>query len=118
MSEGSWQLAKEDSGNRAYGTHGTYRTYRPYEIIIEFVVVAVPGYKPLDALLDCGFGFVVDVLHELIYVGVGVGDVAGLHWKELFFGGSAKFVLDSPDVVHEINGTAVADVVYPPGGTA
>ena len=22
------KMAKEDSGNRAYGTHGTYRTYK------------------------------------------------------------------------------------------
>ena len=83
---------------------------------LEFVVVAVPGYKAFDALLYGGLGFVVDVLDELIDIGVGIGDVAGLHWEELFFGSSAKFMLDSPDVVHEIDGSAVADVVYPPGG--
>lgn len=71
-----------------------------------------------DACLDRGAGLEADILHEFIDIGVGDGDVAGLHGQVDFFGGLACGLLDDFDEVFEGDGLIVADVVELVGGLA
>src|SRR5262249_52649131 len=81
-------------------------------------MVAIPGYKSPDPLLDRGARPKADLALQVGHVGAGLRDVAWLHREKLARGGSAGRLLDEAQDLLDLDRPAAADVVdvvEPPG---
>ena len=72
-------------------------------LCLHFEIVAIPSDETVDAILYRGGGFVVELIDEVVDVGVGVGYVSGLLGQEFLFGGLSKRFFDGSDVVHQLH---------------
>ena len=86
------------------------------------LISPVPFRKPPEAFAQGGGGLEAEVLFEGGGVGVGYGDIAGLHGDEFLVGlevvaggedfGAEELLLENGDEVEEVFRLVVADVVY------
>src|SRR3569623_1828296 len=82
------------------------------------IKLPIPFDEARDAGLDRRGGLEADVMHQGIDVGVGGGHVALLQRYHVFFRFFTQALLDPLDVMHELHGLVVADVVEPIGRAA
>ena len=80
---------------------------------LDVVELQVPVHEVFHALLDrCG-RLVTDVLAQVLGVGPGVGHVAGLQGKQVFYCLAAEAFLQHFDITHQLHRLMIADVVEP-----
>ena len=93
-----------------------------FTTFIHNIIYFVPLGETAEAFTQRGGGLEAEVLFERCGVGVGDGDIAGLHGNELLveleivvFGEHActdELFLKDGDEVEQVLGTVVADVIY------
>ena len=78
------------------------------------MIASIPRRKLTDAILDgCG-GAEIDVAGEVVDVGIGRRDVAGLHRQQLPFGLASQFLLEDRHHPRQFFRLVVADIVDAP----
>lgn len=77
------------------------------------MIVAIPGHKAADALVDGRVGFETNVALKIADIGVCSWHVAGLEGEEVLLGLAAEGLLDGCDEVHQLHGAVIADIVEP-----
>ena len=70
----------------------------------------------MNAAFNGSGGLKVDSLDQLIDIGKGLGNIAGLERQQSFAGGFAQRLLDALDKIQQRHGLVVADVKQPVGG--
>ena len=92
------------------------------KVVLLVIICLVPLSEAAETFTKGGGGFEAEVLFERGGIGVGDGDITGLHGHELFvgleivvFGEHActdELFLEDGDEVEQVLGTVVADVIY------
>src|SRR5258708_7882027 len=82
------------------------------------IIVQVPVHEGADPGFDRRRRRVVEGGPGLLHVGLGAGDVTGLHGEQIELGLAAQLLLQHPDVAHQLDPLAVSEVEDAPGGDA
>lgn len=78
------------------------------------VVAPVPGHKALNARAYTRRWPVPNILYERINVRKGVRHVARLQGQQIFLRCHAQSLLDSEDIIFQIDRLVIANIVDPP----
>src|SRR6266481_5688404 len=78
-----------------------------------FVMVAIPGDKAANAILNRCLGPKADVARQIPDIGEGFGYVSGLHRQHILYRRAAQLLLQQRHQVHKLFRVVIADIVEP-----